>query len=105
MSQRLSWKLGSPLSPAGILRSGASASESSSAWETGRVRAGLGTLRLPCPCARRREGTRPPRNSDDSSAVRRFMPGGLLAGLAGVDSNRNEASVEPVLSGAHDTAF
>src|ERR1017187_6809101 len=41
----------------------------------------------PALCARRVWGTRPP-SIESISAVRRFMPGGLLAGLAGGQSDR-----------------
>jgi hypothetical protein len=35
-------------------------------------------------CAQRPLGIRPPKNIDSSRAVRRFMPGGLLAELVGI---------------------
>ena len=42
----------------------------------------------PAVCAQSPRGIRPPRNIDSIRAVRRFMPGGLLAELAGEKSNR-----------------
>src|SRR5271155_5358874 len=43
--------------------------------------------------AQRLRGTRPPRNIDSIRAVRRFMPGGLLAELAGERSSQSQSNL------------